>query len=663
MNSIQQLQATFELIKLERQADLEQYRQKVLLRSLSQRTKEGVTWYPVRLKRDYIGTGERIIIELDRTNHLDQPHSFQSGKLVSLFSNASGKPEKEHVNGVVNYVSDNTLVMTVNGDDLPSWIDDGMLGVDVMFDDMTYKEMEHAMKAVMKADANRLAELREILLGDAGRENPEFSNSPSEALLVQASHQNPESSNQNLTASSNLNSSQNGALQRILTTPDIAFIHGPPGTGKTTTLVQAIVFTVKIEMQVLVCTPSNAAIDLLVEKLSEQGLNVLRIGHPARVTEQTLSKTLDARIAAHSNFSELRLLRKKLEQLRGMASKYKRNFGHHEREQKRLLKEEVRLLKSDADLLEFYIVNDLLNTAQVICSTLVGSSHPVLRGKKFKTVFIDEAAQALEPACWIPILKSERVVFAGDHCQLPPTIKSTDAARAGLSKTLFEKGIEKHPDRSSMLRVQYRMHQHIMKFSSYYFYKDELIAHESVRNELLRPNQSPIEFIDTAGCGYTEAQDPETLSRFNEEEAQLLIQLTEKLVEDIGPEEWLEQNLTMGIITPYRAQVDHLHKLAEASGALEPLHKLITINTVDAFQGQERDIIAISFVRSNDKGEVGFLSDIRRTNVAMTRARKKLIMIGDSATLGSHPFYVELLEFLQKEEFYKSAFEIGGGES
>ena len=663
MNSIQQLQATFELIKLERQADLEQYRQKVLLRSLSQRTKEGVTWYPVRLKRDYIGTGERIIIELDRTNHLDQPHSFQSGKLVSLFSNASGKPEKEHVNGVVNYVSDNTLVMTVNGDDLPSWIDDGMLGVDVMFDDMTYKEMEHAMKAVMKADANRLAELREILLGDGGRGNPELSNSPSKVLLVQASHQNPESSNQNLTASSNLNNSQNGALQRILTTPDVAFIHGPPGTGKTTTLVQAIVFTVKIEMQVLVCTPSNAAIDLLVEKLSGQGLNVLRIGHPARVTEQTLSKTLDARIAAHSNFSELRLLRKKLEQLRGMASKYKRNFGHHEREQKRLLKEEVRLLKSDADLLEFYIVNDLLNTAQVICSTLVGSSHPVLRGKKFKTVFIDEAAQALEPACWIPILKSERVVFAGDHCQLPPTIKSTDAVRAGLSKTLFEKGIEKHPDRSSMLRVQYRMHQHIMKFSSYYFYKDELIAHESVRNELLRPNQSPIEFIDTAGCGYTEAQDPETLSRFNEEEAQLLIQLTEKLVEDIGPEEWLEQNLTMGIITPYRAQVDHLHKLAEASGALEPLHKLITINTVDAFQGQERDIIAISFVRSNDKGEVGFLSDIRRTNVAMTRARKKLIMIGDSATLGSHPFYVELLEFLQKEEFYKSAFEIGGGES
>ncbi len=645
MNSIEQLQTTLSLIQLERQADLEQYRQKVLLRSLQQRTKEGVTWYPVRLKRDYIGTGERIIVELDRTNHLDQPHSFQSGKLVSLFCNASGKPEKEHVNGVVNYVSDNTLVVTLNGDDLPDWIDNGLLGVDVMFDEMTYKEMEYALRAVVKAENNRLAELREILLGDKFQV-------PSSKFQV-VDNQQPVTSNV-------LNESQNRALHKILNTPDVAFIHGPPGTGKTTTLVQAILATVKIENQVLVSTPSNAAIDLLVEKLSEQGLNVVRIGHPARVTEQTLSKTLDARIAAHPHYSELRILRKKLEQLRGMASKYKKNFGHHEREQRRLLKEEVKSLKADADLLEFYIVNDLLNTAEIICCTLVGSSHPVLRGKKFKTVFIDEAAQALEPACWIPILKSSRVILAGDHCQLPPTIKSNDAAKNGLAKTLFEKGIVKHPDLSTMLLVQYRMHQDIMKFSSHYFYRDELIAHDSVKSARLRPHQAPLEFIDTAGCGYTESQDPETLSRFNQEEAHLLIRQTEKLVEEIGQQEWIEQNITMGIITPYRAQVDHLHKLAESSPILEPLHKLITINTVDAFQGQERDAIAISFVRSNDKGEVGFLSDIRRTNVAMTRARKKLIMIGDSATLGSHPFYVELLDFVQREDFYRSAFEIAG---
>lgn len=647
-SSREQLAVTLSLIQLERQADLEQYRQKVLLRSLSQRTKEGVTWYPVRLKRDYIGTGERIIVELERTNHLDQPHSFQSGKLVSLFCNASGKPEKEHANAVVNYVKDNTLVITLNGDDIPDWIDNGMLGVDVMFDEMTYKEMEYAMRVVMKAEGNRLAELREILLGE------EISNSKfkiQDSEFKKSSIQHP--------ASSLLNESQNLALQRILNTSTVAFIHGPPGTGKTTTLVEAIRAVTKIEGQVLVSTPSNASIDLLVDKLSERGLNVVRLGHPARVTEQTLSKTLDARIASHSNYSELKALRKKLEQLKGVASKYKRNFGHHEREQRRMMKEEVRLLKSDADLLEFYIINDLLTNAEAICCTLVGSSHHVLKGRKFKTVFIDEAAQSLEPACWIPILKSERVILAGDHCQLPPTIKSNEAAKGGLAKTLFEKGIEKHPDLSTMLLVQYRMHEQIMKFSSHYFYRDELVAHDSVKHALLRPHQSPVEFIDTAGCGYTEAQDPETLSRFNEEEAQLLIHQVEKLIEEIGLDAWIEENITLGIITPYRAQVDHLHKLAESSPSLEPLHKLITINTVDAFQGQERDVIAISFVRSNDKGEVGFLSDIRRTNVAMTRARKKLIMIGDSATLGSHPFYVELLDFVQKEEFYKSAFEIG----
>ena len=319
--------------------------------------------------------------------------------------------------------------------------------------------------------------------------------------------------------------------------------------------------------------------------------------------------------------------------------------------------QESRAAKADADLLEFHIVNDLLQKSEVICCTLVGCSHPVLRGRKYTSAFIDEAGQALEPACWIPLLRCERVIFAGDHQQLPPTIKSNEAARAGLAVTLFEKGILKHPSRSKMLEVQYRMHEAIMRFPSRYFYDNKLLAHDSVKAALLRPHQSPIEFIDTAGCGYMETQDPETLSRFNEEEAHLLIRLTEKLIEEIGPELWLQEGITMGIITPYRSQVDLLHKLAEQSALLEPLHKLVTINTVDAFQGQERDVIAISFVRSNEKSEVGFLSDIRRTNVAMTRARKKLIMVGDSATLGAHPFYLELLDYVQKGDYYRSAFE------
>ncbi|HEY9007716.1 MAG TPA: AAA domain-containing protein [Ohtaekwangia sp.] len=640
MNSREQLQKTFELIKLERQADLEYYRQKVLLRSVHDRTKDGTTWYPLRFNRDYIGTGERLIIEVERTNNLEQPHAFQSGKSVSVFSNAEGKPERDHVNGVVNYVRDHVMQITLNSDDLPDWIEDGLLGIDVMFDEMTYREMEAALKDVISAEENRVAFMRELLLG-----NEKSSKHISEDIPA-------------LPVAAPLNASQQEAWKKVLQTNDVAFVHGPPGTGKTTTLVQAIIATVQREKQVLVCAPSNAAVDLLADKLSEQGLSVLRIGHPARVTEQSLSKTMDARIAAHSNYGELREIRKRMEQLRAQAFKYKRNFGHHEREQRRLLKQEVKMMKSDADMLEFYIINDLLQNSDVICSTLVGSSHPTLRGKRFKTVFIDEAGQALEPACWIPILRSERVVFAGDHLQLPPTIKSNEAARAGLARTLFEKGIEKHPEQSSMLQVQYRMHEAIMKFSSQYFYNDELIAHDSVKHALLRPNQSPVEFIDTAGAGFAEEQDKETLSRYNKEEADLLMRQVEQLVEEVGAEEWLQQSITLGIITPYRAQVDYLLKLAEGSSILEPLHGLISINTVDAFQGQERDVIAISFVRSNDKGEVGFLGDIRRTNVAMTRARKKLIMIGDSATLGSHLFYLDLIDYVQRNEFYKSSFEL-----
>jgi superfamily I DNA and/or RNA helicase len=633
MKSEEELQTTLELIREERLADLDQYRQKVLNTPLNRKTKEGICWYPVRVKRHYIGTGERNIIEIERTNHLDQPHVFGSGKVVSVFSNAEGTPEKDHAGGVINYVRDNTMVITLNTDELPEWFEGHLLGVDVMFDEMTYREMEAAVKAVMKSEAHRTAELREILLGHAP------------ARFGEESHlQLP-----------GLNVSQQKALNKVLSAQDVGIIHGPPGTGKTTTLVQSIRIAVDREKQVLVCAPSNAAVDLLADKLYQAGLDVLRIGHPARVTEQSLSKTLDVRITEHNYYKDLKELRKKIGQLRDMAFKYKRKYGYHEREQRRLLVQEAKAAKADADVLEFYIINDLIQNSDVITCTLVGASHPLLKGRRYKSVFIDEAAQALEPACWIPILRAERVVFAGDHFQLPPTIKSFEAARKGLAQTLFEKCIQRQPQTASMLKIQYRMNENIMRFSSKYFYHNELIAHDSVKEWLITADNGPVEFIDTAGCGFNECQDPETLSRFNQEEAQLLIRQMEKLFEKfISP----ETSLSIGVITPYRAQVDCIQKLSEASPILQPHLPTFTINTVDAFQGQERDIIVISLVRSNEKGEVGFLGDIRRMNVAMTRAKKKLVIIGDSATLGSHPFYMELLDFMQLRGFYKSAWEV-----
>lgn len=640
----EQLYKTWELLKQERLADQEQYRQKIQVVPLNRKTKEGKCWYPVQLKRDYIGTGERLVIEVERTNHLDQPHVFQSGKMVSVFSNTKATPDKHYIGGVINYVKDNTMVITINGDDLPEWIDDSLLGIDLMFDEMAYREMELAMKKIIEAENSRAAELRDILLG--------YQSPVSGAQL-------PETDNRQLVTS--LNTSQQNALQKVLDARDVAIIHGPPGTGKTTTLVQAITQTVLTEKQVLVCAPSNAAVDLLVEKLSEQNLNVVRIGHPARVTDQSLSKTLDSRIAQHDHYKELRALRKKMEQVRNMAFKFKRNFGYAERQERNLLKQEAKLLKADADVLEFYIINDILNTSDVVACTLVGSSHPTLRGKRYKTVFIDEAAQALEPACWIPILRSERVVLAGDHQQLPPTIKSNEAARNGLAKTLFEKCIDHHPKSASMLEVQYRMHEDIMQFSSAYFYHNGLVAHGSVKHHALTALDEdgkqillpPVDFIDTAGCGFTEEQDKETLSRFNEEEAALLIRQLENVVEQVGVNNW---HYSVGIISPYSAQVERLKKLAETSGILTAIQSHITIHTVDAFQGQERDLIAISLVRSNDTGEIGFLGDIRRTNVAMTRARKRLLIVGDSATLGTHDFYTALLDYVQQKDFYRSAW-------
>ena len=633
----EELKNLVQLLAREKEEDLEQYRKKMLGTSLKERRSQGVCWYPVHLGRTKFDAGERLIVKVSRPPEHTDAHLFQSGKLVSLFSSAGGMGDyDDQVSGVVNNVTKQDMLITLNADDLPQWIHHGQLGVQLLFDENAYREMDKTLSTLIKTKEERLVQLKQILLGDRTASFDQNSVVPDLGLNV----------------------SQNEALALVHNAQDVAIIHGPPGTGKTTTLVQAIMETLKTEQQVMVCAPSNAAVDLLAEKLGEQKIEVLRIGHPARVNEEILSKTLDAKIAHHRDFKDLKDMRKKADELFSLASKYKRSYGSAERTQRRAIKAEAHKLKDDAKLLEFYIVNDIMVKTQVIACTLVGANNSTLKGMTFQTVFIDEAAQALEPASWIPILKSHRVIFAGDHCQLPPTIKSFEAAKEGLEVTLFEKAIQRNKA-DVMLQEQYRMNEKIMGFSSRFFYKDELMANEFVKNWKIYPEDQEVEFVDTVGTGFYEAVDKETRSSFNEEEADLLIKHLRQYLEQLDTMGKVDEVGNIGIISPYKAQTTLIAEKLNEAGMEPEIQEKINVNTVDSFQGQERDVVYISLVRSNEKGEIGFLSDTRRMNVAITRAKKKLVVIGDSGTIGQHPFYEQFLDYINEMEAYRSAFEWG----
>lgn len=620
-----------EWLRQEKQTDKAQYEAKLDKFSVKQRVRQGITWYPVALRKDYLGTGERLVVELDRTAGIGLPHQLGSGSIVRWFSNAAGQVDMPSVSAVVNYVKGDLLVMTLSQDELPDWVRDGKLGVDLLFDEGSYRVMEETLVLTRKAENNRVAELREVL---AGKLAPRFHQS--EPLTLP-----------------DLNASQNKALIHALSAREVGLIHGPPGTGKTTTLVATVGQVVQRENQTLVCAASNAAVDLLVDKLAKLGLRVLRLGHPARVTEEALQHTLDHQLTLQPEHKELKKLRKQADEYRALAKQYKRNFGKEERQQRQMLLRESKDLKAEARRLENYMLDRVSYQTQVFCCTLTGANHVALSDKRFKTVFIDEAAQAPEPACWIPLQKAGRVILAGDHHQLPPTVKDLQVAKAGYARTLFER-LALDRKVGEMLETQYRMHAEIMQFSSQYFYHGRLEAHESVASRKLEELE-PITFLDTAGTGFEEKVNVDTLSTGNPEEARLLLQRAAATVA-AQPEE-RRQTLRIGVIAPYRAQVDILKDLLADFPELVALGKQLAISTVDSFQGQERDIIAISLTRSNEKGEIGFLADVRRMNVAMTRAKLHLLMVGDSATLGNHAFYKAVLDYVQALGYYHSAFE------
>lgn len=623
-----------DLLKTEREEDHNAYLKLTASTSVAERRTNGLSWYPIAIRGTEISRGDYLSVEVERTTHQELSHQLRFGAAAVLFSNHD---PNDRVEGTITHQSGNKLKITLRTDELPDWAKDGKLGIDLLFDNNSYDEMQNALKqaavAFEKPAENRLIRVL------TGLDKPSFSNIFSNEQSLSA-----------------LNPVQQQAVAKILAAEDLAIVHGPPGTGKTTTLVQAIKALLQQDnRQILVVAASNTAVDLLTEKLAEESVQVLRIGNPARVSEHLLSATLDHKMAEHPAMKQVKALKKQANEYKNMAHKYKRNFGRAEKEQRKALFDEAHKIMKEVDNTEKYITDDLLTKAQVITATLVGANHYTIKGRKFHTVVIDEAGQALEPACWIPLMKAQKVIFAGDHLQLPPTIKSNEAAKNGLSTTLLEKSVAFHPEAVVLLEEQYRMNAVIMGYSSKVFYEDKLQAHPSVADRVLFSNDAPLSFIDTAGCGFEEKS--EGTSSTNPEEAVFLLkhlaQLTGTLKGLYAP----DQLPTIAVISPYKQQIVVLKELLANDPDLMAYGTRLRVNTIDSFQGQERDIVYISMTRSNNDGIIGFLADIRRMNVAMTRAKQKLVVIGDSATLSRLPFYTDFISYAAEKNSYQSAWE------
>ncbi|MGV8880346.1 MAG: AAA domain-containing protein [Sphingobacteriaceae bacterium] len=627
-----------QLLKIAFEEDLHAYRGLTETTSIADRRNSGLVWYPIAICGTEISRGDYITIEAERTTHVDLPHKLRFGASAALFSNHDARQER--VEGTIAFVMGNRIKVTLRTDDLPDWAHNGKLGIELLFDNNSYAEMGTALK---QADALVQKEVGGHLVAVlTGKEVPAF------AEVIPC----------NLPAS--LNPAQQLAVHKILSAQDLMIIHGPPGTGKTTTLIQGIYALLKQDSrQILVVAPSNTAVDLLSEKLADTGLNVLRIGNPARVSEKLLSLTLDSKMNSHTEMKEIRKLKKQAAALKNMAHKYKRNFGTSDREQRKALFSEAHKIIKEVETAEQYIMDSLISKAQIITATLVGACHYSVRDLRYHTVVIDEAGQALEPACWIPILKAKKLIMAGDHCQLAPTIKSAEAAKGGLDTTLFEKCISLHPEAVVLLETQYRMHEDIMGYSSVVFYQNKLKAHESVAQRLLFLGDRPLNFIDTAGCGFNEKREGTSTS--NPEEAVFLLKHLTLLISEIKENPRMEILPSIAIISPYKQQIQLLKSLLESAPDLIAHLPMISVNTIDGFQGQERDVIYISLTRSNPEGTIGFLSEIRRMNVAMTRAKKKLVVIGDSTTLSRFPFYANFIAYAEERNAYQSAWEFMDG--
>ncbi len=614
------------LLEIEYNHEKEEFRKQTETMGVERKVRRGDAWFPISIGKSYYNSLNQMVVEVMRQPGSDIEHNFEAGRPVCFFtikndtSTAGAKNTK--AGSKLQYLSFTATVSYAEQDRMVVALPDSgrivdlqrqdALGVQLFFDETSYRLMFEALDRVIRARSGRLADLRDIFYTKAPASRYTF-----DAMRFPW-----------------LNASQEKAVNEVLWAKDVAVVHGPPGTGKTTTLVEAIFETLRRESQVLVCAQSNMAVDWISEKLVDRGINVLRIGNPTRVNDKMLSFTYERRFEAHPDYPQLWSIRKAIRELR---QQRKHADSWHQKMDR---------LKSRATELELRIRSSLFGEARVIASTLTGAANRVLEGEKYSTLFIDEAAQALEAACWIAIRKAGRVVLAGDHCQLPPTVKSIMALKGGLGKTLMERIVENKPETVTLLKMQYRMNEQIMKFSSEWFYHGMVESAPTVSHRGILDYDTPMMWIDTAECDGKEEFVGENFGRINRAEAELTLQTLQQYLEKIGKQRILEESIDVGIISPYRAQVQLLRKELRKREFFRSYRHLLTVNTVDGFQGQERDIILISLVRSNDGGDIGFLRDLRRMNVAITRARMKLIILGSSETMTSHPFYKKLYEYV-----------------
>ena len=616
---MQDLQQQSAMLQKEYEYEKELYRQQTREAGIPKRIQQGVCWFPVKLGADRYNSLNQLTVEVTRTETEETEHSFEYGCPVCFFRISADRQIRYfNFSAVISYVQDNKMVVVLPGPQvLPELVVTGELGVQLYFDDTSYKTMFAALREVAEAKGNRTARLREVLLGKA----PALRRETGPVRFPW------------------LNASQEKAVNQVLCAKEVAVVHGPPGTGKTTTLVEAGYETLHRENQVMVSAQSNTAVDWIAEKLVDRGIPVLRIGNPTRVNDKMLAFTYERRFEAHSDYPELWQIRKTIREMTGRL----RKSGREDRER---LHNQLTKLRVRATGLEIRIDTELFTEARVIACTLVGAASRVLERKRFSSLFIDEAAQAIEAACWIAISRADRVILAGDHCQLPPTIKCIEAARGGLGRTLLEKVVLHKPETVSLLKIQYRMHEDIMRFPSRWFYHDELEAAPEVKYRGILDFDTPVSWIDTSELDLQEKAVAEGTGRLNTGEAELLVRELKNYMERIGIRRILEEHIDFGVISPYRAQVHYLRHLLKKEPFFRPCRRLITVHTVDGFQGQERDVIMISLVRANEKGQIGFLRDLRRMNVAITRARMKLLILGEAVTLTRHPFYRELYEYI-----------------